>query len=91
MDALKVGHGRECITPPMEIKMAGYGERKEGAGDVHDDLLLDVVVLESQDNKVALFAYDLCGLDAEMVAVAAERQDQCRGNGDRQRPQIRGR
>ncbi|MCK4283621.1 MAG: hypothetical protein KAX44_04820, partial [Candidatus Brocadiae bacterium] len=68
MDVLRVGHGRECITPPLGIKMAGYGARTEGAADVHDDLFLNAVVLESQDDKVALLTYDLCGLNAEMVA-----------------------
>ncbi len=68
METVKVGHGRECITPPMGMKMAGYGRRTEGATDVHDDLFINAVVLESQDEKVALLTYDLCGLNTKMVA-----------------------
>jgi hypothetical protein len=60
MDTVSVGHGRECITPPLGIRMVGYASRTEGAADVHDDLFVNAVVIEHADERVALLTYDVC-------------------------------
>lgn len=77
MDALEVGHGRECITPPLGIRMVGYAARTEGAADVHDDLFVNALALRGGAETAAMLAYDLClfRLDgaAEMKA-AIERE-----------------
>ena len=77
MDSLKVGHGRECITPPLGIKMVGYGKRTEGAAEVHDDLFANAVVLEAGDQKVAVLTCDICNFKtehAEELKAAIERE-----------------
>lgn len=67
MEALKVGHGRECITPPLGIKMVGYAARTEGARDVHDDLFVNAVALQAGQEQIALLAYDVCSFRLELV------------------------
>jgi hypothetical protein len=68
MEGLLVGHARQCITPPLGIRMVGYADRTDGAAEVHDDLFLNAVVLEAPDNTVALVAYDVCLLRLEQAA-----------------------
>ncbi|NLW49900.1 MAG: hypothetical protein GXY85_03535 [Candidatus Brocadiaceae bacterium] len=65
MDTVSVGHGRECITPPLGIRMAGYASRTEGANDVHDDLFVNAVVIEAGNERVALLTYDVCLLSLD--------------------------
>ena len=69
MAGLKVGHGRECITPPLGIRMVGYAARTEGARDVHDDLFVNAVAIHDGALRVALVAYDLCLLRSETAAL----------------------
>jgi neutral ceramidase len=67
MTAFEVGHGRECITPPLGIKMVGYASRTEGAASVHDDLFVNAVVLKGGDETVAIVTFDLCLLSIDMA------------------------
>jgi neutral ceramidase len=67
MGILRVGHARECITPPLGIRMVGYASRTEGAAEVHDDLFLNAVALRSDEETVAILAYDLCGYRGDLV------------------------
>jgi len=67
MDTVLVGHGRECITPPLGIRMVGYASRTEGAADVHDDLFVNAVAIEHGDERVALLTYDICLLSIEQA------------------------
>ncbi len=77
MDTLRVGHGRECITPPLGIKMVGYARRTEGAADVHDDLFVNSVVLENGGERVAILTYDVCLLrNAHAAEFKAAIQEQ---------------
>jgi len=65
MDTVSVGHGRECITPPLGIRMVGYASRTEGAASVHDDLFVNAVVIEHGRERVALLTYDICLLSMD--------------------------
>jgi neutral ceramidase len=67
MDNVLVGHARECITPPLGIRMVGYASRTEGAADVHDDLFVNVVAIEHEGERVALLTYDVCLLTMEQA------------------------
>ena len=67
MEALKAGHGRRCITPPLGTAMMGYAARTQGAQDVHDDLFVNAVALTDGHASVGLLAYDLCLMDARLV------------------------
>lgn len=77
MVALKAGHGRECITPPLGIRMVGYAARTEGAAGVHDDLFVNAVALQGADETLAILAYDLClfRLEAAAEIKSAIRKD----------------
>jgi neutral ceramidase len=67
MQALVVGHGRECITPPLGIRMMGYASRTDGAADVHDDLYVNAVALCAGGASALLLAYDVCLFDPELA------------------------
>jgi hypothetical protein len=67
MGSLEAGHGRECITPPLGIKMRGYASRTEGASDVHDDLYVNAVALRAGDAGALLLAYDVCLFSQEFA------------------------
>jgi len=68
MQALKVGHGRVCTTPPLGIRMSGYAKRTEGAVEVHDDLYVNAMALSDGELTVAILAFDVCGMGTELVA-----------------------
>src|SRR5579864_3807343 len=56
---LKAGVAKVDITPPLGLKMYGYGDRKEGATSILDPLYARVLVLEVGDQRVALLVCDL--------------------------------
>jgi len=64
----KAGVGRVCITPPVGLIMAGYGERNQLSKGVHDDLYAKALVLDNGITKLSIVAADLLGLDKELVA-----------------------
>ncbi|MDH7570247.1 MAG: hypothetical protein QHJ73_11765 [Armatimonadota bacterium] len=68
MSTITAGHARACITPPLGIKMAGYGSRVEGARGVHDDLFVHALALRAASEAVVFLAYDVCLFDAGFVA-----------------------
>ena len=79
MPQIQVGHGRQCITPPLGTRMAGYSARKDGAAGVHDDLCVNAVALKADGGAAALLSYDVCLFDLEL---AAEIKDAlCRATG----------
>ena len=57
--AIKAGAARVDITPPLGLKMYGYGSRKEGATGIWDPLYARVLVLEAADQRVAIVVTDL--------------------------------
>jgi neutral ceramidase len=77
MEALRVGHGRVCITPPGPVRMMGYAGRTELSRGVHDDLFANAVALESGDRRVLILALDVCSLNldgvTELKAAIGER------------------
>ena len=56
---LKAGVVKVDITPPLGLKMYGYGGRKEGATSILDPLYARVLVLEAGDQRVAMVVCDL--------------------------------
>jgi neutral ceramidase len=68
MSDLHAGHARGCVTPPLGIKMSGYGQRTEGATDVHDDLFVDAVALQGDGRTLLLLAYDLISFNNDIAA-----------------------
>ncbi len=68
MSTLQVGHARRCVTPPLGIKMSGYGQRTEGAREVHDDLFVDAVAFQAEGTTLLLLAYDLISFNNDLAA-----------------------
>jgi neutral ceramidase len=56
---LKAGVAKVDITPPLGLKMYGYGDRKEGAASILDPLYARVLVIEAGEQRVALLVCDL--------------------------------
>jgi hypothetical protein len=57
--AIKAGVAKVDITPPLGLKMYGYGSRKEGATGILDPLYARVLVLEAGEQRVAMVVCDL--------------------------------
>ncbi len=55
------------ITPLVGIHMGGYWGRQSGAIGIRDPLMAKVLVLAQGEERVALAALDLVGLDAAVV------------------------
>jgi neutral ceramidase len=47
------------ITPPIGVRMEGYGARKDPSNDVHDPLYATLLVLKSGNSGVAIVSFDL--------------------------------
>jgi hypothetical protein len=56
---MKAGAAQVDITPPLGLKMYGYGGRKEGATGILDPLYARVLVLEAGDQRIAMVVCDL--------------------------------
>src|SRR5437879_2932026 len=57
--SLKAGVAKVDITPPVGLRMWGYGNRKGAATGVLDPLYARVLVLEAGEKRLALVALDL--------------------------------
>jgi len=70
---MRAGWAAAAITPPLGVRLAGFGARTEGARGVHDDLYARALVFDDAGRRAALVLYDLCELDAPFVARVRER------------------
>jgi len=59
--ALRVGFGRATITPPTPVQLAGFIE-DQPAREVHDDLEVRAMVVETEVGRLCLLVCDLLGL-----------------------------
>jgi hypothetical protein len=56
---MKAGVAKVDITPPLGLKMYGYGSRKEGSTGILDPLYARVLVLQAGDQRIAMVVCDL--------------------------------
>jgi hypothetical protein len=56
---MRAGFGRAVITPDVPVFLAGYGDRRDPANAVHDELEVRVLVVEADDIRAALVTFDL--------------------------------
>jgi neutral ceramidase len=77
---LKVGVAKADITPPLGLKMWGYGSRKTPAEGVWDPLYARVLVLEVDEKRMALVDLDL-GRVFGPVSVQRIRDEASRSSG----------
>ena len=64
---LRAGVAEATITPPLGIRLSGYGGRDAPAETVHDDLRCQALVLELDGARLALIACDLIGLSVPLA------------------------
>ena len=57
----KVGYAQEIITPPTGVGLAGYFNARPNEG-MYDDLMVKVVMLESQGTQFGFMTFDLCSI-----------------------------
>lgn len=77
MSELKAGFGRADITPRLGCKLVGYGNRPDGATQVHDRLLARALVLEDSNGVWALVSCDICyttSATVQAVRAAVQRR-----------------
>jgi hypothetical protein len=55
----RAGVARIDITPPVGHEMGGYSARKHGSTGLHDPLYATVLLIETEDNSIALVTCDL--------------------------------
>src|ERR1700693_2857677 len=70
----RAGVGRIDITPPIGHEMGGYSARKHGSTGLHDPLYATVLVIESDDNIIALETCDLRSFVSTRVGEVARRK-----------------
>jgi neutral ceramidase len=62
---LRAGIGTAIITPALPVYLAGYGDRREPANAVHDDLEARVLVLEESGTRCCLVTCDLLAMSRD--------------------------
>lgn len=71
---LRAGFGKVELSTAIEgAPMDGYANREGGVLGVHDPLHVRALVLEHGEDRVALCALDLCGVQEDVVAAARRR------------------
>ena len=65
----KAGVGRECITPPHPMPMAGYASRgaSHATGKLHDLWAKSLMLEDASGKRCVLVTLDLCGIDAVLA------------------------
>jgi len=69
---LRVGLSETVLTPPVGVRLSGYGDRTAASTGVLDDLYAKAVVLDNGDRRLALVVCDLLGLGRPIVAAIRE-------------------
>jgi len=62
-NALRAGHARIRVTPPVGTYMMGYASRTQPSEGVHDDLYAHAVALAVGTERVVIVALDVCSLE----------------------------
>jgi len=55
------------ITPPVGVKMAGYGTRLEASRGIHDPLKAQLLLLELGNSRVVMISMDLVAVQAQFT------------------------
>ena len=71
---LRAGTARVEITPPVGMKMRGYGARKGGATGVHDPLFARIVVLKDDNAALAIVSADVATFCMERIVAEAKEK-----------------
>ena len=64
---LKAGVANVNITPPVGVPMSGYAARKGLSQGVHDELYAKALVLDDDEQRIALVISDLLYLDEDFT------------------------
>src|ERR1051325_322372 len=70
----RAGIARVDITPQVGHEMGGYSARKHGSTGLHDPLYATVLVIETDDNSIALVTCDLRSFVSARVGEMARQK-----------------
>lgn len=68
---LQAGFGKADLTPPLGTPLAGHFARRPAQG-IHDPLLATAVVMDSDEERLAVVSCDLLGVPREVVQRARD-------------------
>ena len=68
MNRLLAGAAKVNITPPIGIRLAGYGARTQPSCGVHDDLWAQALVLDDGERQVAVATMDVLHAPTDLVS-----------------------
>ena len=71
--SLRAGVARIDITPPVGVDLTGFIARQNPSVGVRDPLYARALVLDDDDQQVALVSCDLLGLDRDLVVEIRDR------------------
>jgi len=71
----KIGFDKQCITPPLPIKLCGYAKERV-AHQVHDDLYIRVIVVENAKTRYLIAQCDLLAIDYLLLDKVHEKVKQ---------------
>lgn len=60
---MKCGFSTKALTFPLPIPLAGYAAKRI-AGEIHDPLCVQILVIQNEDAKLGLISMDLVGIEA---------------------------
>ena len=66
MNGMKIHTFDLVINPPVGSCVAGYGPQDE-SWEIHDDLMMNALLMDDGKRKSALLGFDLIGMDSTMV------------------------
>jgi neutral ceramidase len=71
--SLRAGVARIDITPPVGVDLTGFIARQNPSEGVRDPLYVRALVLDDDDQQIALVSCDLLGLDRDLVVEVRDR------------------
>lgn len=66
MDTLRIGFCRECITPPVGVRLYGYPNNRKSES-VHDDLYVNAIAFLQGTVRALMISVDVCALTTAQV------------------------
>ncbi len=70
---LKVGVAKLDITPPVGVRLSGFGARTFASLAVHDPLLARALVFDNGETRIGMLVVDLLGVPGDVLANVRER------------------
>ena len=74
------GFSRVCISPLIDVPLAGFAARQGVSEGIHDDLFARALVLENESTAVVFVSVDVLALPTDFVQLVRSRVQQSTGS-----------